>query len=56
MREIGTVPDMNCQALGVGDSPHFPGRPERVLAKVTDADNHAVPRGKKVTGGFNEQA
>ena len=29
MREIGTVPDMNCQALGVGDSPHFPGRPER---------------------------
>ncbi len=24
MREIGTAPDMNCQALGVGDSPHFP--------------------------------
>ncbi len=23
MREIGTVPDMNCQALRAGDSPHF---------------------------------
>jgi RHS repeat-associated protein len=33
---------MNCQALEAWDSPHFPGRPERVLTKVTDADNHAT--------------
>jgi hypothetical protein len=58
-REIGTVPALFAKPWGKGQSlfPFGPAGSQTYLpSQLTDRNGNTVPRGKKVTGGFNEQA